>query len=236
MKKSVSVVTLTVAILVTGFYQKTIAQSSTEILMRAIAFHDSLNIWNDYSGKVNLMTAFPGNRDSGGATIEIKTKDGFYLWTTPAEKTIRGIKNGECFLEVDGNEKIPSENQVETILRYKDWHYFHFGILMQLKASGLILSEKVQKVKFQCNDCLALQFTYDANKIKNDSYKNNNWTVYLDPVDYSMKGYKEDGVMKIYAIFSGILKVNGLKLPLCRTYFTIDDNSFYMVDLFTKAD
>jgi hypothetical protein len=236
MKKSFSIFVLTVAILATGFYQKTIAQSSSEVLMRAIAFHDSLNIWNDYSGKVNLMTAFSGNRSSGGETIEIKTKDGFYRNTRPAEKTVRGVKNGECFMEVDGNERILNENQVETILQYKDWHYFHFGILMELKASGLILSEKVGKVKFQCNDCLALQFTYDANKVKNDSFKNNNWTVYLDPADYSMKGYKEEGVMNLYAVFSGILIVNGLKLPLCRTYFKNDDNSFFMVDLFTKAD
>ena len=236
MKKSVSIFALTVAILITGYYQKTIAQSSTEVLMRAVAFHDSLNIWNDYSGKVNLMTAFPGNQNSGGETIEIKTKDGFYQCDIPATKTIKGIKNGECYLQVDGSNRTPDENQCADIRQYKDWHYFHFGILMELKASGLILSEKVEKVKFQCYDCLALQFTYDANKIKNDSYKDNNWTVYLDPVDYSMKGYKEDGVMNIFAVFSGILKINGLKLPLCRTYFNNVDNSFYMVDLFTTAD
>jgi hypothetical protein len=236
MKKSVPVFTLTVAILVTGFSQKTLAQSGTEVLMRAIAFHDSLNIWNDYSAKVNLITAFSDNRNSGGETIEINTIDGFYQNTRPSEKTIRGIKNDKCFLEVEGNERIPNEDQVEMILQYKDWHYFHLGLLMALKESGLILGEKVERVTFQCNDCLAIQFTYDANTIRNDSYKNNNWTVYLDPVDYSMKGYKETGVMNMYAVFSGILNVNGLKLPLCRTYFNNNDNSFYMVDLFTKSD
>jgi hypothetical protein len=104
---------------------------------------------------------------------------------------------------------------------------------MELKESGLILGEKVQKSKFQGNDCLVLTFAYDAGKIKDDFYKDSNWTIYLDPVNYSMKGFRETGMMNFFAVFSGILNVNGIKIPLCRTYFHNVDNSFYMVDLFT---
>ena len=105
---------------------------------------------------------------------------------------------------------------------------------MELKASGLVLEDKVETVKFQGNDCLALKFIYDANKSKNESYKGTNWTVYIDPADYSIKGFREAGMMNRHAVFSGILTVNGLKIPLCRTYFNNKDNSFYMVELFTS--
>lgn len=236
MKKSVYILMLAIAILATGSHQRTSAQTSGELLAKAIAFHDPLQKWNDYSGKVHLMTVFPGNRNSGGEIIEIQTKDNFYQDTRIATKTIQGIKNGKCFREVDGSNKNPSADECETIRQMKTWHYFHFAILMELKTAGLILGDKVATVKFQGNDCLAITFTYDPSKTKNDFYKGSTWTIYLDPANYSMKGFKEEGIMNIYAVFSGILTVNEIKIPLCRTYFKNDDNSFYMVDLFTSED
>jgi hypothetical protein len=238
MKKSVSIIVMAVTIIVTGLYQKTSAQTSGELLNKAIAFQDTQQKWNDYSGKVHLMTVFSDGRSSGGEVIEIQTKEGFYQCTRLASKTIVGIKNREYFREVDGNRS-PDEDLIkkynlgdENIRYYKGWHYFHFGILMELKASGLVLEDKVETVKFQGNDCLTLKFTFDANKIKNEFYKGSNWTIYIDPINYSMKGLKEIGVMNMFAVFSGILTLNGIKIPLCRTYFKNEDNSFYFVDVF----
>lgn len=238
MKKSAFVIVATTVIISTGLYKNTFAQASEEILNKAIAFHDPQQKWADYSGKVHLMTIFSNGNSSGGEIIEIQTKEGFYQTTKLPAKVVMGIKNGECFREVDGN-KNPDEDVIkknnlgdENINVYKNWHYFHFGILMELKASGLILEDKVETVKFQGEDCLALKFSYDVNKVKNEFYKGSNWTVYIDPVNFTIKGFKEVGVMNRCAVFSGILTLNGLKLPLCRTYFKNEDNSFYMVDIF----
>ena len=239
MKKTTLIFVMVVAIIFTGLLPKTSAQTSAEILNKAIAFHDPLQKWADYSGEVNLMTVFSDGRTSGGEIIEIQTKENFYQCTGIASKTIKGIKNGECFREVDGNRN-PDEDLIkkyslncENIRQMKEWHYFHFGILQELKASGLVLKDKAETVKFQGNDCLALQFTFDANKIKNEYYKGSNWIVYIDPVNYSMEGFKIVGEDNIYSVFSGTLTVNGMKIPLCRTYFKNEDNSFYMVDVFT---
>ena len=238
MKKQTLIFVIVVVFIFTGLLQKTSAQTSTEILNKAIAFHDPLQKWADYSGKVDLLTVFSNGNSSGGEIIEIHTKEGFYQCTSLTNKTIKGIKNGKCFREVDGNTN-PNEDVIkkynlgdENINVYKNWHYFHFGILMELKASGLILEDKVETVKFQGEDCLGLKFSYDVNKVKNEFYKGSNWMVYIDPVNFSIKGFKEVGVMNRFAVLSGILTVNGLKIPLCRTYFNNEDNSFYMVDIF----
>ncbi|HCU21287.1 MAG: hypothetical protein A2X03_13005 [Bacteroidetes bacterium GWA2_40_15] len=236
MKKFAYILVLSIAILATSSFKRTSAQTSGEQLAKAIYFHDPLQKWNDYAGKVHLITAFPGNRNSGGEIIEIQTKENFYQYSRIAAKTIRGIKKGECFQTVDGGNKNLSEDECKTIRQMKGWHYFHFAILMELKTSGLILGDKVETVKFQGNDCLAITFTYDPVKTKNDFYKGSNWTVYLDPANYSMKGFKEEGMMNFYAVFSGILNVNGIKIPLCRTYFKNADDSFYMVDLFSSEE
>jgi hypothetical protein len=239
MKKPTLIFKMVVAIIFTGLLPKISAQTSVEILNRAIAFHDPLQKWADYSGKVHLMTIFSDGRTSGGEIIEIQTKENFYQCTGISSKIIKGIKNDACFREVDGN-KSPGEDLIkkfnlddETIHQYKGWHYFHLGILMELRASGLVLEDKIENAKFQGNDCLALKFTYNASKIKNEFYKDSNWTFYINPINYSVIGFKEVGVMNRYAVFSGIITLNGLKIPLCRTYFNNADNSFIMVDIFT---
>lgn len=238
MKKSFLFVAMALTIIVSGLFQKTSAQRSTEVINKAIAFYDPQQKWADYSGKVKLITVFPNGNSSGGEIIDIQTKGNSYHCTGISSKIIKGIKNGECFREVDGN-KSPGEDLIkkyglddETIRQYKDWHYSHFGILMELKASGLVLEDKIENVKFQGNDCLALKFTYNAAKIKNESYKDSNWTFYIDPINSSILGFKEVGMMNRFVVFSGIFTVNGLKLPLCRTYFNNADNSFVMVDVF----
>jgi hypothetical protein len=233
MKKTIFLIAMTVTINFTGLYQKATAQTGSEILKKAIAFQDPQQKWNDYSGKVNLMTVWPNGSTSGGEVIEIQTKENFYRCTNITSKVSRGIKNGEYFLEENGQKK-PVEDQRENIRQMKSWHYFHFGILMELEASGLVLENKVETLKFQGNECLVIQFNYDPGKIKNENYKESNWTIYIDPNNYSMKGLKVVGVMNLYAVFAGNLSLNGIIIPLCRTYFKNEDNSFYMADIFTN--
>jgi len=102
MKKPIILVAMTLTIIFTGLFLRTSAQTSNDVLNKAIAFHDPLQKWNNYAGKVYLSTTFSDGRRSGGEIIEINTKEDFYQCNRLDSKTIRGIKNGECFLEVNG--------------------------------------------------------------------------------------------------------------------------------------
>ena len=113
----------------------------------------------------------------------------------------------------------------------------HFGLLMELKTSGLMLEKKVKTIKFQGFKCLALVFNIDSLNISNPYFNRFKIiTVYLDPSDYSVKGYETTGSANICVNCSGILNVNGIKMPKCKTYFNSADNSFRWVDIFTTAD
>ena len=143
-------------------------------------------------------------------------------------------------MEINGN-KNPGEELIakyaldSSRIRYmKELHYCHFGLLMELKKnSGLILQKEVETVKFNGNNCLSLTFKCDTSKINSGYFKGLNFVVYLDPADYSMKGLKWYGRINAYIIFSGIINVNGIKIPLCREYFNSEDNSLKFIDIIT---
>jgi hypothetical protein len=97
-------------------------------------------------------------------------------------------------------------------------------------SSGLDLNENVNVTKFLGNDCFALTFTSDTNKVKNRYFRGTDRTVYIDPINYSMKGYRTNGVMSGYTVTSGNVEVNGINIPLCRMLFN-PDNSIFSVDM-----
>lgn len=85
--------------------QDALAQTSTELLNKAIAFHNPLKKWTNYSGKVCLTTVFSNGNSSGGEIIEIQTRDNFYKCIRQKSKVVMGVQNGECFREIDGNPR-----------------------------------------------------------------------------------------------------------------------------------
>ena len=216
---------------------------SEELIEKVISFYDVYHEWDNYNGKVNLISYFPENETYLKEIIEIQTKEGSYKdsFISSGREIIMGIQNGDCFREIDSNKNPPEDLikelglECEHIHHLKEHHYSHFGLIMELKASGLILEKKVETIKFLGTDCFALMFTCDSSKVKNKYYNGKNITVYVDPSNYSMKGFKGTGVWDFYVVFSGILNVNGIKLPLCKTYFNNVDNSFLWVDLFTNV-
>ncbi len=105
---------------------------------------------------------------------------------------------------------------------------------MELEASGLVLQKDIETVKLDGKDYRAIKFVYDANKLKNQFYKECNVDIYINPIDYSMKGFRFDGAWNGLALFSGILTINDIRLPLCRVYYNTEDNSFRFVDVFSQ--
>jgi hypothetical protein len=150
----------------------------------------------------------------------------------------KGIINGKYFREVNGNPVPETDLNPEDIDNMKELHYCHFGLLMELKASGMVLDEKVKIIKFQGADYLSLNFTCDTIRIKTSFFKNiSSWNIFIDPANYSIKGWEADGLMgmKGYAVYTGNLRINGIDMPLIKTYYSTADNSFLAIDLFTNA-
>ena len=210
-----------------------LCQDPGEILDKAIAFHDPMNKWADYKGKILLTTTFADGRFSGGEAIEISTDDNFYKVINQSSGIIQGIENGNCYIEMNG-KRSNAAGQTSDIQRRKTWHYFHFNPLEELKASGLVLDDKAKKTNFNGKDCYILKFSYVAGKPVDENYRDTTWEILVDASDFSMAGFRALEPLNIYAVFSGLLTINDIKLPLCRVYYNSPDDSFYMVDVFAN--
>jgi hypothetical protein len=214
--------------------------SSEEILNKAISLCDPLNRWGGYSGKVHLINVQLPGEIVADEIIEINNSEGFYKCSSvysAGTKVIKGIINGVYFKEINGKSVRGEELNTRDIDWYNGLHHCHFGLLMELKASGMVLGDKVKITKLRGEECLAIGFTCDTTILNNNYFKGQTWTIFLDPKDYSMEGWEVDGLysLKGYAVITGNLGISSLNIPMIKTYYSSIDDSFVAIDLFTYA-
>lgn len=219
---------------------------STEILTKAILVVDPYNNWPTYEGKIRLRNIRINAESEYNEIIEINRRTDTYKRTAISshQKEISGIQNGRYFHEIwntDNNSLVKAFKE-DSIVR-KDLAYFQehhtckFGLLMELKNSGLKLSPNTRHVKFQGIKCFTIDFKFDST-LKINNYFARNWTVFLDQKDFSLKGYQCDDFSGIrwYVVLSGKSVINDISVPICNTYFFSSNDSFWMLDLITRPE
>jgi hypothetical protein len=215
--------------------------NSEEMFNKAINNCDIYKYWSNYTGKIRNIHRRIDSEYIHDEKIEIQTKENFYrrTWSDDTNQIVFGIKDGKYFREVNG----VSNPSVDLIKKYglsdldihwwKEYHYCHFGLLMQVKSSGLKLNKKVKITKFQGDKHYELSFTYDSTKIKNDFFKNSFFDLYLDMKDNSLRGFKSNIFGQTGSVVCiGNQRMNGINIPIERLYL-MPNNSFVALDLFT---
>lgn len=214
--------------------------TSEEILERVINYYDFYHSWDDYYGKIHLITLF-SNGWFGEEIIEIQTRENYYKCTSyyGTDTVVQGIKDGKYFKEIKGRST-PVKSDSLGIMAFRDHHYWQFGGVMFLKSSGLDLGKNVVRTKFQGNNCLTITFSSDTNKIKSKYFKSSLWEIYINPMNYSIVGVKINGFWgrfnSSYIIFQGELDNNRIKMPLIKTYYDSQSNSLFFIDMFHKIE
>jgi hypothetical protein len=222
--------------------QSDVPYSASDLLEKAIKFHDPEGKWNNYSGKVKLNTSFPDGNTYGTEIFEIDVAKNFYCCTRLAGgmKIIKGIKEGKIFRSVNGNinltpEEINKFGIGDTgIIMMKEWHYFHFGILAYFRSVGSDLQNKVTRSNFMGKDCYLLTFIGDSSKVTEPRWAGE-VIFYIDAKTFAVNGIQWTS-WGVYEMLEGSLDINGIKLSKVRNYYTKEDNTLQGVDFFTRAD
>ncbi|MDR8389570.1 DUF6503 family protein [Aliifodinibius sp. S!AR15-10] len=218
--------------------------SGSKLWERTINYHDPNHNWSNFSGKIHMVTTF-SNGTFSQEELEIHNPDEFYQSTLleGSSKAVKGVKKGECFNAVNGDENVNEEqiNQYnigcESAFLFKEHHTAHVGLPMELKVAGLKIQEElVEKVNFEGRECYALQLIGQSEEVRHP-YWEGIFTMYTDVDTYAMHGFKrEGGLYPGYFVAVGELELEGIRMPQVKNYFSLEDSSHLLTDVFTYVD
>ena len=229
-----------IAFLFTGIFNHAQEISGNELLEKAIAFHDPEDNWSTFKGKMLIEMENPKS-SMRSTLVELKLPTNYFKTTVTKDNYVieSELYNDECTLKLNGSTSIfpkikDSLNiSCDRAKMMKNYYTYLYGLPMKLKDPGTIIDNKVIKKTFKEKEYLVLKATYDE-EVGNDT-----WYFYFDPKTYAMEVYqffhdesKNDGE---YILLSGLITVNGIKIPKVRKWYYNKDDVFLATDDLRKA-
>jgi len=215
--------------------------TGTQLLERAIAYHDPENNWSSFKGKMLIEMENPKSSPRS-TVIEMKLPNNYFKSTVKKDNyTIESeLDNGECTLKLNGSTSIfpkikDSLNiSCDRAKMMKNYYTYLYGLPMKLKDPGTIINNNVVKKTFKGKEYLVLKATYEK-EVGNDT-----WYFYFDPKTYAMEVYqffhdesKNDGE---YILLSEMITVNGIKIPKVRAWYYNKGDVYLATDNLRKAN
>ena len=227
MKKSITLLFLCCSLV--SFSQEI---TGSQLLEKAINFHDPNNNWETFSGTLYVTMNTP-NRSPRESKITIDLSKEYFSVIAKRDTIITEfiINKNDVNFSLNGN-KYPSQKlqkdyslNKERANLYKNYYTYLYGLPMKLKDEGTILHEKVEKKSFKGKDYLVLKVTYPK-EIGKDT-----WYFYFNPKTYAMEVYqffkdesKNDGE---YILLSELETINDIKMPKIRAWNSMTNFFFY---------
>ena len=215
--------------------------SSTELLDKAIAYHDPNQLWDVFEGKLFITLQLPEGKERQ-SEVEINLpKEYFKLTSVQDDVVIEYIlEKKDCTVRLNGETSISDEDRntyrlsCDQALKMKNYYTYLYGLPMKLKDPGSQLDHKVETKNLNGKNYLAFKVTYD------EGIGDDIWYFYFNPLTYAMEAYQffhdetnNDGE---YILLSEIENVASIKMPKIRTWYYNSNNKLLGTDILTKAE
>lgn len=210
--------------------------TGSQLLEKAIAYHDPNNQWSTFKGdlQVTMETPDASKRTSSifldlpNSQFDLKvSKDGDSYGYT--------IKNDSCEISLNGSTTISEADKEKFRLSsergkmYRNYYTYLYGLPMKLQDKGTLVHEKVERKTFKSKEYLVLKVDY------NPEVGKDTWYFYFDPNTFAMEVYqfyhdesKNDGE---YILLSGMEEINGIKMPKTRKWYYNKDDKYLGTDI-----
>jgi hypothetical protein len=214
--------------------------TGSELLEKAISYHDPNGNWESFNGKlfVTMETPNNANRDSE-IHIDLPAEYFYVKATRDTVTTEYTIAKGDCTITFNGSTDISETTLKENNLSceranlYKNYYTYLYGLPMKLKDPGTKVNQMVERKSFKGKEYLLLKITYD------ESVGSDVWYFYFDPNTYAMKVYQffkgdpyEEGKNTgEYILLTEESTVNGMKIPKVRAWYYNKDNKYLGTDI-----
>ena len=208
----------------------------SQLLDKAIAFHDPNNHWSSFQGSFQVKMETPSSSDRLSKIHLDFPKSIFELQVSKdSDRYTYKVHGDTCEISLNGSTNLSKEDREKFRLScergnmYRDYYAYLYGLPMKLKDKGTYIDDKVTKTTFKNKTYLKLKVTYDT-EVGDDI-----WYFYFNPETYAMEVYqffhdesKNDGE---YILLSGLEDINGMQLPKTRKWYYNKDDKFLGVDI-----
>ncbi|MDA8877468.1 DUF6503 family protein [Flavobacteriaceae bacterium] len=211
----------------------------SELLDKAIAYHDPQSKWKTFKGDFTVTMETP-NRPLRKSNIRIDFPASFFKLEVQQQGNtlVSTLDNEACHLTFNGatdfSESIQKEYRFdcERANFYKNYYTYLYGLPMKLKNPGTLINSKVNKERIDGKAYWVLKVNY-REEVGTDT-----WYFYFDQNTYALKRYqfyhdesKNDGE---YIVLEGELDINGIKMPKNRSWYYNSNDQFLGIDRLTN--
>ena len=213
--------------------------TGTQLLEKAIAYHDPNGNWSTFNNILNVTMTTP-DAPVRVSIVTINLPSHFFQVKATKDDitTEYTIDNGSCVIKLNGTSELTEDElktnnlSCERAKMYKNYYTYLYGLPMKLKDAGTIIDEKVETKTFKGKSYLRLKVTYDK------AVGNDVWYFYFNPKTYALEVYqffhdeaKNDGE---YILLSGIETIEGVNMPKVRAWYTNKDEKYLGTDTLKK--
>ena len=214
--------------------------TGSELLEKAISYHDPNGNWKSFNGKLFVTMETPNNANRDSEIHIDLPREYFYVRATRDTITTEyTITKGNCTIALNGSADLSKGTLKENNLSceranlYKNYYTYLYGLPMKLKDPGTLVNQMVERKSFKGKEYLLLKITYD------ESVGNDVWYFYFDPNTYAMKVYQffkgdpyEEGKNTgEYILLTEESTVNGMKIPKVRAWYYNKDDKYLGTDI-----
>ncbi|SDR68744.1 hypothetical protein SAMN04515667_0294 [Formosa sp. Hel1_31_208] len=214
--------------------------SGTELLKKAIKYHDPNGQWSSFNGQLQVVMETPNNPNRHSKIKINLPKDYFCVSATrDTINTEYTVDHGACSIKLNGSEAISEAEQkmynlsCDRATLYKNYYTYLYGLPMKLKDEGTIIHDAIERRTFKGKEYLVLKVSYDKN-VGSDV-----WFFYFDPETYAMEIYQfyktdENGKLKKdsgeYILLTETMTINMIKMPKNRAWYYNKDDKYLGTD------
>lgn len=206
--------------------------TGTELLDKAIHYHDPQNNWASFQGEFKVVLETPDNPQRESVITLDLPKEYFNVSTLrDGKSSFREIQKGNCrFSTEDATVKQAALDQegCERTLMFRNYYTYLYGLPMKLKDPGTHILPDVAMKMFKGKEYLVLRVTYD------DSVGTDVWQFYFNPETYAMEVYQffKGGDEKTgeYILLSEEVMVNDIKMPKDRAWYYNKNDGYLGTD------
>ena len=220
----------------------TLAQeiSGTELLEKAIAYHDPSDRWQKFDASFFVQLKTPSSPERmSEVTIDLPNE--FFNLSVEKDSitTQYTLDKDDCSFTIcsKGNVQPTASSsfkeKCDRARLYKNYYTYLYGLPMKLKDPGTQIDEKVIRKEFKGKEYLVLRVSYD------EAVGKDVWFFYFNPKSYALEMYqffkgdpeKEGKNTGEYILLSEEKIIQDIRMPKVRAWYYNKNDEYLGTDI-----